>query len=47
MSMQYTLQCAPELREPREIELFLCTGCLNELLCEAGVELVDDTVCAR
>jgi len=47
MSMRYTLRCVPELREPREIELFLCTGCLNELLRETCVELVDDTVRAR
>lgn len=40
--MQYTLRFTPPTRPPRELELQLCTACLNDLCTEPDVELVED-----
>lgn len=40
--MQYTLRFTPRKRQPRELQLQLCTACLNELRTDPDVEMVGD-----
>ena len=42
LTMSYTLRCTPESREPRNLELRLCTACLRTLCAEPDIELATD-----
>lgn len=44
LSMRYELRCTPETREPRVVELHLCTACLQCICADPDVELLDQQV---
>lgn len=42
LTMSYTLRCTPSTREPRLVELQLCTDCIRQLCAEDDIELAEE-----
>jgi len=42
ITKSYTLRCTPKTREPRVLDLHLCTDCLRQLCAEEDIELVEE-----